>query len=385
MVLAGGGARGAYEAGVLRFVLGDLPVRLGRTITPSLISGTSVGAINGSFIGAWTGQPRGAHQLSDLWRGLSIDQIYRFEAMDLLRSPFRMLRGSVDDRSGLVDPAPLHALIHERFPWAQLHEQLDSGRLEGLVLAATEVVSGQSVLFADGAAVSGLETTSGRSRRVTIRIKAGHVLASCAIPFVFPPISLDGRAYVDGGLRHNTPLNPAIRMGASHCLVVGTKGLGPAPLPDLVTGAEPTIAFLLGKTLNALLLDPVHDDLKRLNLVNDILRAGREAYGPEFTGKLNAQLSSPVREVNVLSIRPSEDLGRIAGEVWDPSVIDANRATRLLLSTIAERAIDGEADLLSYMLFDPSFIQVIETLGYEDAARMESEIVDFLASTGTTT
>jgi NTE family protein len=383
MVMAGGGARGAYEAGVLRFVLGDLPLRLGITIAPDLITGTSVGAINGVFIGAWLGDPKGAHQLSALWQDLTIGQIYRFEAMDLLRSPFRVLRGSANDPVGLVDASPLHQMLRERVPWTQLHEAIDTHRLQGMVLAATDVVSGASVLFADGEATGDLST--GRSQRIATRIHADHVLASCAIPFVFPPVAIDGHSYVDGGLRQNTPLIPAIRMGATHCLVIGTKRTGSPGMVDLSENDDPSIAFLLGKTLNALLLDPVHDDVKRLELVNEILRAGKDAYGPDFTAQINARLSEPLREVKVLSIRPSEDLGRIAGSTWSPDAIEASRATLMLLSTIAERGEGGEADLLSYMLFDRTFTRPIEQLGYEDAARMESEIVDFLGITRTKT
>ncbi len=380
MVLAGGGARGAYEAGVLRFILGDLPLRLGRTIAPDVISGTSVGAINGSYIGAWIGQPQGAHKLSELWRGMTLDRIYRFEAMDILRSPLRLMRGTNNEQTGLVDATPLHQLIHERFPWRELHDNLDHGHLKGLAIAATEAVSGKSILFSDGFIVPGQHFQTARSRCVTTRITAEHVLASCAIPFVFPPIPIDKRSYVDGGLRQNTPLLPAIRMGASHCLVIGTKGLLEPAVAETLTDDESSVILLLGKTLNALLLDPVHHDLKRLELVNDILAAGRQAYGSDFAERLNSHLTTPLREINVLGIRPSKDLGRVAYEVWNAEAVQASRGTRMLLSTIAERAVDGEADLLSYMLFDQMFTHTIEQLGYEDAAAMEPEIVAFFAS-----
>ena len=124
----------------------------------------------------------------------------------------------------------------------------------------------------------------------------------------------------------------------------------------------------------------------RLELVNQVLKTGRTQYGPGFADTMNAHLPQPLREVEVLYLRPSRDLGRVAAEVWDASAIQANRATRMLLSTIADRATDGESDLLSYLLFDRIFSDAIEALGYADAQARSEEIAAFLRSaTGSTT
>jgi NTE family protein len=384
LVLAGGGARGAYEAGALRFIMGDLPLQMGNPVLPRIICGTSVGAINGAWTAAHLGAAAGAHQLSKFWRTVTLEEVYRFVALDLLRSPMRIFRGTTDETKSLVDATPLHTLIRDRFPESRLREVVASGQLDALVIAATETQGGQCVHFVDGARAHELTASGTDKTHFQTEITAEHILASCAIPFLFPSIQIEGRALIDGSLRQNTPLRPALALGATHCLVIGTKGdrRPPPPLQDVPENEEedPTVPFLLGKMLNALLLDPVHADIQRLELVNQVLRTGRATYGDDFADRMNTSLPSPLREIEVLYLRPSRDLGRVAAEVWDASAIGANRATRMLLSTIADRAVDGEADLLSYLLFDRVFSSAIEQLGYEDAVQRAPEITAFLTA-----
>lgn len=381
LVLAGGGARGAYEAGVLRFILQELPRRLEHPVVADLICGTSVGAINGSAIAAWTGDPQGPTELSNFWNNLSVSEVYKFEALDLLRSPMRMMRGPADNQMAWVDARPLHDLMANIFPWEQLYEVIDRGDLTALVLTATEVVTGRCAQFIDGRiSAESMEEHMG-IRRVFDRIGPNHVLASCAIPFLFPPVDINGTAMVDGSLRQNTPLSPALRMGAKSALVVGTRVPKPIPTMDEIEGVDrPSTGFLLGKALNALLLDPVHHDLRRIDLINEILEAGTALYGDTFVDKINdaigPRLSRKLRPINTFCIHPSEDLGRVAAAIWDPKKINATRGTRFMLSTIAGDA--EESDLLSYLLFDSSYTAVIEDLGYQDAQRQESGITEFI-------
>jgi NTE family protein len=386
LILAGGGARGAYEAGVLRFVLKDLPKRLGVPIAADLVCGTSVGGINGSYIAARNGDPEGADDLSTFWQELSISEVYRFEALDLLRSPMRLFRGRTADAMGAVDPSPLHALIRNEFPFASLYQTLASGRLQALVLAATDVVSGQAVQFVDGEIGPNALPPPSDVHRFSTRITSEHILASCAIPFLFPPIEIGPRAFVDGSLRQNTPLGPALRLGATSALVVGTKRAKRKRAASMdESDAQASSAFLIGKTLNALLLDPVHQDIERINLINDILSWGTQHYGEGFAGHLNEalrpKLGRSLREVDILPIHPSEDLGRIAAESWDADKIEASRATRMLLHAISDGGDTGEADLLSYLLFDRSYTGIIEQLGHDDAVAQETEIIRFLERT----
>ena len=381
LVLAGGGARGAYEAGVLRFILRELPRRLGQPIVADLICGTSVGAINGSAIAAWNGDPQGPKELSDFWANLSVSEVYKFEALDLLRSPMRMMRGPADNQMAWVDARPLHELMANIFPWQQLYEVIDRGDLMALVITATEVVTGRCAQFIDGRIPPGSMEEHEGIRRAFERIGPHHVLASCAIPFLFPPVEINGTAMVDGSLRQNTPLSPALRMGAKSALVVGTRVPKPIPSLEELEGADsPSTGFLLGKALNALLLDPVHHDLRRIDLINEILEAGTTLYGDTFVDKINetigSRLSRKLRPINTFCIHPSEDLGRVAAEIWDPKKIEATRGTRFMLSKIAGDS--EESDLLSYLLFDSSYTAVIEDLGYQDAQRQETQLTKFV-------
>jgi len=382
LVLAGGGARGAYEAGVLRFILQELPRRLDFPVAADLICGTSVGAINGSAIGAWNGDPQGPAELSEFWNTLSVSEVYKFEALDLLRSPMRMMRGPANNQMAWVDARPLHSLMAERFPWDQLYQVIDQGKLKALVITATEVITGRCAQFIDGHIDPETMEEHVGIRRVFERIGPNHVLASCAIPFLFPPVEINGTPMVDGSLRQNTPLSPALRMGAENVLVVGTRVTKPIPpLDTMEDPATPSTGFLLGKALNALLLDPVHQDLSRIVLINEILLAGTQLHGENFIDQLNEtigpRLSRKLRPINTFCIHPSEDLGKIAAEIWDPKKIDATRGTRFMLATVAGES--EEADLLSYLLFDSSFTAVIEDLGYHDAQSQETEIVEFLS------
>ena len=142
----------------------------------------------------------------------------------------------------------------------------------------------------------------------------------------------------------------------------------------------PSTPALLGKALNSLLLDPLHQDMAQIEFINGILDAGVETFGANFTERINATLKKhskrTLRQVKTLSILPSEDLGRVAKTVWDPKSVDATKGTRFMLSQIAGSG--EESDLLSYLLFDGSYTRIIEDLGYQDASRRETEIIAFL-------
>ncbi len=384
LVLAGGGARGAYEAGVLRFVLHELPRRSGERIVPRVVSGTSAGALNGTYIAARCDDPAGALELARIWQTLTVDRIYRFEAVDLLRSPLRILGRKVGDELSLVDARPLHRLVREDLPWASLDRVLNDGTLHALVVAATEVAAGRCFYFMDRR-VPGppIELPYPEEKLVQTRIRAQHTLASSAIPFLFPPVDIDGDAFQDGGLRQNTPLVPALRLGASHLLVVGVKRpLSERPPEHRVRPEALSLTFLMGKAMNALMLDPIERELHRVERINRILDFGTREYGPDFADKLNAALNpgtlTHYRSVSTLFVRPSEDLGQMSAAAWRAGKVRASRPTQFLLSRIASQEAEDEADLLSYLLFDHHYTGALEALGFEDAARQEESIARFL-------
>lgn len=364
LILAGGGARGAYEAGVLRFVFEVLPKRTGILPAPRVISGTSVGALNAAWIAAFGAD--GATRASNVWRNLKPDDVYHFTTRDLVSLPARLLRASPGAPFSLLDPSPLYRLIRESIDWNALHARIDREELDTMVIATTDVASGIATLFADGARLPRPRPAIAVRRT---RMTAEHCLASSAIPFVFPPIQVGGRFHVDGSLRQNTPLAPAISMGVKRALVIGVKRSRgeEAPLPS---NEAPTPAFLAGKAMNALMLDPVEEDLRHVQELNDIIEWGERAF-PHFTHRLLTEHKA-YHHVETVYIRPSEDIGRIAAETFRCEGAKLPWASRMLFHAVAGSS--QEADLASYLYFDRSFTGTIEQLGFEDAERNEDRL-----------
>ncbi|MHA7839939.1 MAG: patatin-like phospholipase family protein, partial [bacterium] len=288
IVLSGGGARGAYEAGVLRFILDDLPQRTGVQPDFEIICGTSVGAIHACFLAATADETssRGEH-LIDIWERMRVPEIFRFTTGDFFRLPRRMLGvkrvarqlrdGQRPDRLyGLLDTEPLERLVLQSIPWRGIRRNLRTGRVDTVCVAATQVATGRAVVFCDSHRAELPPWASVANIRMQrIRLSPLHALASAAIPLLFPSVRVGARYYADGGLRLNTPLAPAVRLGADRILVIGlTHEMGPSVSEALAqerTAEFGNPMYLFGKVLNALMLSPIEADISRLHFVNDIL------------------------------------------------------------------------------------------------------------------
>ncbi len=375
LVLAGGAARGAYAAGVMRFLYRDLPRRLGHVPWPDVVTGTSVGALNGVF--AASQLPAEIDQLTERWRTLTIPQVYDVPysaALKLVRSAFQPVDGA-----GLLDPGPLLDLVRRAAPMGAVQDAIDRRACRALVVGTTAVASGYNILFLDTAAddIQPHPLPGARVRRVRIRHR--HLVASAAIPILFPPVRVDGELHVDGGLRHNTPMRPAVWCGSDRVLIVGASISKEAEGRSGPLNISPTLPFLAGKALNALFLDPVERDLKYANKITNILEWGRARYGDTFVEDAARDLG--VRPIRTLFLQPSQDLGRVAYDVYRESPPDVSGAVARLLAFVADQSNDpsGESDLLSYLLFDGAYTARCEALGYADAASREEELADFLA------
>ena len=386
LVLSGGGARGAYEAGVMRYLACNLAPKIGG-LPFQIACGTSIGAAQVAWLAGHGFTSASARRLSAIWQTLTTDQVFHFEAMDLLRSPAQLFRRSGQRAGGsLVDPRPMHRLIRSLFPEKGLRRRLASGALRALSISTTQVSDGLSVRFVDHSEQEWRSYHSPPTIAVRrARITAEHVLASAAIPFIFPPVAVDGGYHVDGSLRQNTPLTPALRLGSERILVIGCKApFTPSPPPE-GSEASPNLFYLLGKALDALMLDPVAQDLDRVEAMNTFLDWGTRSYGGDFIDRLNADLAPraghPYRLVRTRLIHPSEDLGRVAAAAFRTGEASLNRATRLLLSTVAAREGEEDADLLSYLLFDRCYTAELERLGWEDARDKEEDLAGFLTGT----
>lgn len=362
IVLSGGGARGAYEAGVLRYIYEEIAPRLSVPLPLDLVAGTSIGALNGAWVAALGAE--GARHIASYWRALTPDAVYHFRAVDLLRAPEKFVRRAspVDRGVALFEPGPLYTYVRDAMPWSELHARIDRGELKALVVTVTDVANGRTIQFVDGPCEP--RETGTMVMRPT-RIGPDHCLASAAIPFIFPPVRVDGRYYVDGSLRQNTPLAPAIQLGVERVLVIGVKR---ARIQDAqsVDPVAPSPAFLAGKALNALMLDPVEEDIRRVDRVTDLLAWSEQAY-PGYLARLRAEFRA-YRPIQSLHLRPSEDIGRLAAELFPACEPELPWATRMLLRGVAASESPEEADLMSYLLFHHRFTGALEDLGHRDAA-----------------
>ncbi len=398
LVLSGGGARGAYEAGVLRYIRGELAEALGAQPRIDLLCGTSIGAVNACFLAALAHRPEDQGEaLVDVWRSLRLEEVFHWSALRLAGLPLYLWRQMRATRlrqlswriSDFLWPEALARVVERRVDWARLHRNVREGRLDALTVTATDLGTGRAVVFVE---TRGPLPPWSRDPVVEARareIGPEHALASGAIPLLFRPVRIEGSWFVDGSVRQNVPLAPAIRLGAERVLVVALRQEARVAPPRPSDGPEPpTTAAQLGRILNALLLDHTDYDLERLHKINALVAQGRRAFGPAFAESLAAisehGISAPMREVRDLVIRPSRDIGLLARDHAERRVRRLRRGTlasRLLRRAAADAgaAQDGAADLASYLLFDREYADELIALGWYDARRMRSELLDFFS------
>jgi NTE family protein len=434
LVLSGGGARGCYEAGVIKYIRNELPARTRAHARFEIICGTSVGAINTCFLAATSHQPEvQGRALADVWERLRIDGVYQVGLRELLNLPRFLLgsrgRGELDDvvgpgrLGGLLNTSPLEALVRRGTRWSLIEDNIAQGVLQGVCVNATHVASGKTHSFVhvkDGK-LPPWSTDPGIVARA-VKIGPEHALASAAIPWIFPCVDIHGEVYCDGGLKLNTPISPAIRLGADRLLVIGLRakeepadGGMSVPVPaghvdsngglraDTAIGAatgdaavvvdkkpdaveqSPSAAFLLGKILNSFLSDKTEYDLQRLERFNALLEAGERAYGEGFGASLGAAMTKArgqsYRKVEALMVRPNEDIAAVAAKHLrlGSVVARAGPVVGPLLRRLAGTGGEREGDLLSYLLFDGEYAADLVAMGMRDSDAMRQKLIDFFA------
>lgn len=420
LVLGGGAARGAWEAGVLSWLRDELPKDLGQHVPIEILAGTSVGAINACYIAGSAQTPeKQGRGLVDRWLGLRVEDVLRIGPGDLARTLRDLLRRrppTGDAKAGgLVDPKGLEDLVRHQIPWRDISRNIRSGVVTALSVSATRVATGHTTVFIQRRERDAPPwSRDPHYRALAARIGPYHALASAAIPVLFPAVPVGGELYVDGGLRQNVPISPALRLGAERVIVLSLRhrpvatallppGADMQPPPDGGQGPEapaegrrklrteqepppyPSVPFLVGKTLDALLLDRVDEDLNRLRRFNAILDAGTRAWGPSFERVLNSALepmrNTRMRYVRNLLVHPSEDLGRLAAEYCRSA--EFRRRASGLVGSLLRRMVESEArdkaDLASYLLFDGGFASILVELGRRDAASRREQWLRFFS------
>ncbi len=388
LVLAGASALGAYEVGVLDYLV-DRVARDVRVAMPHVVTGTSAGAINAMALAAFADKPsRGTHLLLTAWQELRIDRVVRPSSIELLSMLLdvtgapRGLRRALEAhaiRGGLLDAMPIARLVM-RIPFHRIGEQIAAGRLRGVAVSATRVATGEAVIFHQADQQVSPWHASPNLVPVATQITAEHVLASAAIPLLFPAMRIDGETYCDGGLRQMVPLSPALHLGADGLLVINPLPAGRRPASIARAFAATSPLYLAGKALNALFADRVEADLERLNSTTELLRAGTRRYGPTFEHELNLELARAgqpaLRTISAQCIEPSQDLGALATEYVIGSEFRsrASGATGIALRCIADGDPSRVGDLLAYVLFDGGFTQQLSELGRADARARHDDL-----------
>jgi NTE family protein len=364
LVLSGGGARGAYQVGVLKAIAEWLPPDAPCPF--EVLVGTSAGAINAAAVAARAHSLREAvESLEAVWSNFRVQQVVRADSLEMLRSGLHWMVSLltaghfVSAPRSLFDTGPLHELLGRVIPFERIPAQIEAGRLHAIAVATTSYTTGQAVAFFDGA-----EEVAGwnRVRRAGRRRWIDHdvLMASAAIPFIFPAWSIDGDHYGDGAMRQLAPLSPAVHLGANRVLVIGTRGSAAATPPTgAVPQAGPSPGHLLGFVLDSLFTDGLSIDLERLDQINRLIQ------GAGSTGH---------RPIRATVIQPS----------IDPTVIAKKherampRSIRTLLGAIGAYEARGGL-LVSYLLFDRAYTCELMAMGYADATRQRAEIEPYLA------
>jgi len=370
LVLAGGGARGAYEAGVLAELLPWLEARDAR---PTVLVGTSVGGLNAAYLASVADRPgdEAAAGLIDLWGRVTRAKVIR--PIVLHQSPRTALR-YVAELAGvpgvrleaLLDPAPLRETVNAWLDWEAVHRNVEAGVVDALAVVATSVESERAVVFVEGRDGDELPRAALVDYEAT-PLAVEHVLASAAIPVAFPAVHLDRPAsargfYYDGGTRLNTPVKPALDLGVERVAVVATHApYRRARAGATVDAAPPDFADGAFELVQATLVDPLINDLRTLGKMNLLA----ERLGPDR--------AAPYRAVPFLFAGPPDSarLGRIVAEVFERHFSGLVGAARSLDVTLLSRLLGGpgaaHAELMSYLFFEPRFVEAAVEAGRDDA------------------
>jgi NTE family protein len=370
LVLPGAGARGAYQIGVLKAIAGLLPEREPNPF--NIIAGTSAGAINAAVLaGRASNFERAVADMEHVWANFSTSQVYRSDNWTMFKTSAHWLAAvtlgglGVRNPASLLDNAPLRELLAQNVRFDGIRRSIEQGHLDAVAVTASAYATARSVTFFQGRPELTSWTRVRRIGRAT-RLTVDHLMASAAVPFVFPPVQIGGEFYGDGSMRHRAPLSPAIHLGADRMLVVGVRDERPDAEPPVAGKPEPpTFAHLGGYMLDTLFMDGLYADLEALSRTNRIL----EQLGPnKLTGPVAA-----LRPLHTLVIVPRQDLRSVAAQFLH----ELPRGVRLLLRGLGATSRSG-LQLVSYLLFESGFTRALIDMGYRDAMEMEDELRAFI-------
>ena len=370
LVLAGGGARAAYQVGVLQAIRDMLPEPKANPFP--IICGTSAGAVNAGALAVHANHfGEAVEKLLGVWRNFEPRHVYRADFPGVAANSARWIAGFLfgafikNKRVSLLDNRPLESLLARALDFSRIQGNIAAGALDAVAISCSGYTSGQSVSFFEGS--EGLQGWK-RSQRVGIRsrIQVEHLMASSAIPFLFPPYHVNREFFGDGSMRQVAPVSPALHLGADRVVVIGTAKIRDAS-PERTRGDHfPTLAQIAGHVMNSIFLDSLAVDLERLERINRTVSCS----SPDALKKMGLTL----HHVDVLVLTPSEPLDAIAVK----HVRNLPGTIRFLLRSVGVMRRGG-ANLASYLLFERGYCNELIALGYEDTMKRREEVESFLA------
>ena len=378
LVVTGGGARGAYQAGVLKRI-GEIK-RVQTDGNPfSIIGGASAGAINGSALAVGSDDfALATHVIARLWSELKPSDVFRCDLLTQTRTSLAWILdlsfGGIvggGNAHSLLDATPLRGYLNKHLDCDRIQDNIKRGHLYALAISATNYNSGKSYLFIQGRKGHPMWN---RSRRVTLatKITVEHVCASAAIPLVFQPVRLKiprGTAFFgDGCARLQQPLSPVIRLGAERVFAIGVRCENLEHQVETANGKDPSLAQVMGLIFNVMFLDHLTTDIEHLERLNELLGNGHISD----SGVDGCERMRPLTQ---LLITPSVDLGQLAEEHQR----DMPYLIQYFVNGLARDAASC-SDLTSYLLFTSNYTKALIDLGYDDASERIDEIESFLYS-----
>jgi NTE family protein len=370
--MTGGGARAAYQVGVLRAISELLP-RGVRNPFP-VICGTSAGAINAAVLAVEAEHfRRGVRRLMTVWKNFRAHHVYRADPIGVIRNSSRWifagLTGGLFTRRpvSLLDNTPLVTLLRRYLDFSAIERCIEAGALRAFSVTCSGYTSGQSVTFFQGE--RGLVPWE-RARRIGVAmpIAIEHLVASSALPFIFPPVRINREYFGDGSMRQIAPISPALHLGADRLLIIGVGRQLQQQKPERVRAAGyPSLAQIAGHALNSIFLDSLEVDLERLQRINRTIEV--------IPGEVLERSRYPLHHVDFRVLTPSEELEKIASQ----HAAELPRTIRALLYTVGGMRRSGST-LLSYLLFERSYCRALIRLGYGDTMARKDDLLTFLGA-----
>lgn len=370
LVLPGGGARGAFQVGVLCAIAEMVPHGCQNPFP--VISGTSAGAINSVVLASRARRFRVAvAELENVWGHFHCEQVYKTDSLTMMKSSLHwfaaiVLGGMfVGTPKSLLDNSPLRSLLSRNIRFPRIQSAIDDGYLHAVAITAAGYGSARSASFYQAA--QGVPPWA-RTRRSGIRqpLNLDHLMASIAVPMIFPPVSIGGEYFGDGAMRQATPLSPAIHLGADRILVIGVRDEAALPAPDEANPQSlPSFAQIAGYMLDTLFMDGLYSDLERMTRINQLIDS---VPASDRRGSL-----THMKPIDTMVVLPSKDLRAIAHKHLE----HMPRPVRALLRGLRGRN-KPEDRLLSFLLFERAYTRELIELGYNDAMEVKDQLMDFV-------